>query len=94
MEKKGATLSAEFSVKVSDEKAEVEFWYSSNNAMALDFLKEFDQYAHKLDGYVNFTPRFVTWACPTCEKQFKKEECFSDGRYCAPNHVRTEFMNV
>ena len=44
--KQGATLSAEFTVKVSEEAANVEFWYSSNNALALDFLKEFDQYAH------------------------------------------------
>ena len=92
--KQGATLSAEFTVQMSEEAADVEFWYSSNNALALDFLKEFDQYAHQLDGYINFTPRFVTWACPYCEETFIKEECLSGGLYCAPNHVRTEFMNV
>jgi hypothetical protein len=90
----GATLSAEFKVKGIDTQADIEFWYSSNNVLALDFLKEFDIYAHKLKGFINFTPRFVTWACPMCEKQFKKEECLSDGLYCAPNHARTEFMNV
>lgn len=81
-------------MKVTEEAADVEFWYSSNNALALDFLKEFDQYAHQLDGFVRFTPRFVTWACPYCEDSFIKEECLSGGLYCAPNHVRTEFMNV
>jgi len=60
----------------------------------LDFLKEFDEYAHGFEGYVNFTPRFVTWACPNCEGQFVKEECMSEGKYCAPNHARTQFMNV
>ena len=88
-EKQGATLSAEFTVKISDEKVNVEFWYSSNNKLALDFLKEFDKYAHQLEGYMDFTPRFVTWACPNCESTFIGEECLSEGKYCAPNHVRT-----
>lgn len=92
--KQSATLSAEFNVKASEHQADIEFWYSSNNVRALDFLKEFDNYAHQLGTYVTFTPRFVTWACPMCESSFKKEECLSDGKYCAPNHIRTEFMNV
>ena len=66
-EKRQATLSAEFKVKAADRQADIEFWYSSNNVRALDFLKEFDNYAHKLEGYITFTPRFVTWACPMCE---------------------------
>ena len=40
---KGATLSAEFTVKTTNDKVNVEYWYSSTNVRALDFLKEFDQ---------------------------------------------------
>lgn len=87
----GATLSAEFSVKEKGATADVEIWYSSNNQRALDFVKEFDRYAHKLAGYVNITPRFVTWGCPGCRKDFKNAECFSDGKYCAPNHMKDDF---
>lgn len=60
---KNGTLSAEFSVKTVEGNPDIEFWYSSNNVLALDFLKEFDVYAHKLEGYINFSPRFVTYAC-------------------------------
>ena len=51
-EQTGATLSAEFAVKEKGAWADIEFWYSSNNQRALDFIKEFDKYAHKLAGYV------------------------------------------
>ena len=66
----GATLSAEFTVKVAKGVIDMEFWYSSNNIRSLDFLKEFDKYAKGFEGLVNFTPRFVTWACPNCDHQF------------------------
>ena len=90
----GATLSAEFAVKEKGLTADIEIWYSSNNQRALDFIKEFDKYAHKLAGYVNIHPRFVTWGCPACTKDFKDEECFSDGKYCAPNHVKDDFNRI
>lgn len=41
-----ATLSAEFSIKNEHDYSMMEFWYSSNNVLALDFLKEFDDYRH------------------------------------------------
>lgn len=72
----------------------VEFWYSSNNVLALDFLKEFAEKAKGLKGYMKFTPRFVTHPCPTCSDEYKKDECYSDGKYCAPNHIRTSNSNV
>ena len=93
-QRQGATLSAEFAVKEKSSKVDLEFWYSSNNQLALDFIKEFDRYAHKLDGYINITPRFVTWGCPVCTEDFKKEECFGSGQYCAPNHVKDDFNRV
>ena len=92
--KVGATLSAEFAVKEKSSTVDVELWYSSNNQLALDFIKEFDRYAHKLRGYITITPRFVTWGCPVCTEDFKKEECFGNGEYCAPNHVKDDFNRV
>ena len=89
-----ATLSAEFAVKAMAQDAKVEIWYSSNNQRSLDFIKEFDKYAHDLQDVVDITPHFVTWACPSCTDQFKKEECFSNGAYCAPNHVKDDFNRV
>jgi hypothetical protein len=45
-QKLGATLSAEFAVKEKSTTADVEIWYSSNNQRSMDFVKEFDRYAH------------------------------------------------
>lgn len=61
-----ATLSAEFTMQNPENFASLEFWYSSNNVLALDFIKEFDHYIHDLADYIEFTPRFVTWGCPAC----------------------------
>jgi len=83
-----ATLSAEFTIQNPHNYSDVEFWYSSNNILALDFIKEFDKYRHQLGDWLNFRPRFVTWACPACTAEFKQDECFGNGKYCAPNTNR------
>ena len=90
----GATLSAEFNLQHPDDKVEMELWYSSDNTLALDFIKEFDKYVHELQDYIDFVPRFVTWACPMCTDEFKQEECYGDGQYCAPNHAKSFTNNI
>jgi hypothetical protein len=84
-----ATLSAEFIMQAPDNNVEFEFWYSSNNVLALDFIHDFDKYMPELQDYVTFKPRFVTWGCPMCTDDFKKNECFGDGKYCSPNGQQT-----
>lgn len=32
------------------------------------------------------TPHFVTFDCKDCDEEFKKKECFDNGRFCALNH--------
>lgn len=86
LHKEPVTLSAEFVMKHPDNTVEMELWYSSANVLALDFIKEFDKYMKDLQEYLDFTPRFVTWGCTACTKDFKQRECFSSGKYCAPNH--------
>ena len=94
LNKPGGTLSAEFNSPNIEEKVHVELWFSSNNVLALDFIKEFDKYVHLLEDRVDFEPRFVTWACPYCSDDYKAEECFGNGKYCAPNHERSSYSNV
>ena len=89
-----ATLSAEFIMQSPDNDVNIEFWYSSNNVLALDFIHDFDKYMPDLQYFVNFRPRFVTWGCPMCTEDFKKTECFGDGKYCAPNHSKSLSNNV
>jgi hypothetical protein len=40
----------------------------------------------------SFTPKIVTWACTSCDAEFKRKECLSNGRYCAMNHKGTYIM--
>lgn len=88
------TLSAEFVVPHPDNTVEMELWYSSSNTLALDFVKEFDKYMVDLQDYIDFTPRYVTWGCTGCSPSFKAKECYSGGKYCAPNHGFMRGMNV
>ena len=70
-----------------DNTVEWSLWYTSSNDRALDFIKYFeDDMVRFKPEEIEFTPKLVTWACPTCESDFKKRECVSDGRYCAMNH--------
>lgn len=88
------TLSAEFTMPNIEDKVHVELWFSSNNVLALDFIKEFDKYMHELEGRVEFEPRYVTWECTFCADEYKADECFGNGTYCAPNHERSAYSNV
>lgn len=42
---------------------------------------------------VEFQPRFVTWACPRCDPEYKKQNCYSDGKYCAMQHSEVENLD-
>ena len=87
-------LAAQFDVKNAAGVADVELWYSSNSVRALDFIKEMDNYAHRLGDNVNIKPRYVTWSCQACDFQFRQDECFSNGKYCAPNHIKDDFHRI
>jgi hypothetical protein len=42
-----------------------------------------------------FTPRILTFSCPTCPKAIKEANCFSEGKYCpyAPKFTAAEELN-
>lgn len=86
-EKVKASLSAEFKMKNPDNRVEYELWYSSVDDRARDFLSYFKQYAVMFGRHAKFTPHFVTWPCPNCDEEFKKEECVSDGLYCTAPYI-------
>jgi hypothetical protein len=84
---KKAALSAEFILKNLDNKVKWSIWYTSANDKALDFIKNFrDTQKGLADAQVDFSPKIVTWSCTSCDSDFKKKECLSNGRYCAMNH--------
>jgi len=73
-------------------KVHMELWYSSYNTEAIDFIKEFDKTMHKMQDYMTFRPRFITWGCEYCDKSFKRTNCVSNGKYCAPNHMQNDYV--
>lgn len=82
-----ASLSAEFVFKNQDNKVKWELWYTSTNDKALDFVRNFREnnkliIADKATA-AQFSPHIVTWACTTCDAEFKRKNCLSNGRYCA-----------
>lgn len=36
----------------------------------------------------------MTWSCEFCTDQYKSEECFGNGKFCAPNHERASYSNI
>jgi hypothetical protein len=84
-----ASLSAEFVLKNQDNKVKWELWYTSTNDKALDFVRNFRENYKLMGEEAQFNPRIVTWACTSCDAEFKRKECLSNGRYCAMNHKGT-----
>lgn len=84
-----ASLSAEFIFKNQDNKVKWELWYTSTNDKALDFVRNFRDNYQLMGAEAQFNPRIVTWACTSCDAEFKRKECLSNGRYCAMNHKGT-----
>jgi len=55
------------------------------------FLKNMGEFLGPILNNIKFDPSFVTWACPHCDKAFKKDHCLSDGKYCASHMVQGLF---
>lgn len=81
-----AALTAEFVFKNKENKVKWELWYTSTNDKALDFVRNFRDQFLQLGPETEFSPHIVTWSCTSCDADFKRKECLSNGRYCAMNH--------
>jgi len=81
-----AALLVKFELPRPDNRVEYDIWYSSIDDRALDFITDFQTYDEMLSEDVLMTPHFVTWPCSDCDEDFKKKECFGDGKYCAIMH--------
>ena len=79
-EVKKIAVIAMFELDKPDNRVEDDYFYTSSNDRALDFIKYFYEDMVKFDPKdVVFTPKFVTWSCTSCDSDFKKKECVSDG---------------
>lgn len=76
-------LMASFDIVHPDNRVEWDFWYSSSNEKALEFLRGYRENQHKLGDKTLFTPHFSFWSCVECDNKLKRDMCFGDGKYCA-----------
>jgi len=74
---------AEFKMEKPDDRVEYDLWYTSSSDRALDFISDFKMYDNKFGEKVLFTPHFVFWKCPYCEKSYLDNDCYAKGKYCA-----------
>jgi hypothetical protein len=72
-----------FDMSRPDNRVEYDFWYSSSNEAALDFLQDFMKVDKRFGSSVLMTPRFVFWECIDCDEEMVNTQCYGGGKYCA-----------
>ena len=77
------SMNIEFNMKHPDDFVKSQMWYTSSDDKSLDFIKNMGEYLRPLVKEMSFQPKFVTWSCEDCDVEFKKQNCLSDGKYCA-----------
>ena len=79
----GATL--KFDLARPDNRVEYDVWFSPTSSRIMDFLQRFAKIDHRLNTMVLMTPHFVYGTCPDshCTEQYKRRNCYGDGKYCA-----------
>ena len=85
---------ATFDVTNRQNTVEVDLWYSTSLDLGMNLATELAAMSltYSVDHAKKplFTPRIATFRCLMCEKEFKEENCMSDGGYCAytPNFYK------
>ena len=64
----------------------MEVFYTSSDDYSMDFIRNMARYIEPMVKQVKFEPRSVSYACRNCDSDWKRENCLSDGRYCAMLH--------
>ena len=68
-------------MKHPDNRVEWDFWYTSSNNKAYEFLKGYHEFQQKLGSKTLFTPHFFFWSCTECDDNIIETDCFSKGKY-------------
>lgn len=83
--KEHIALMATFEMDRPDNRVEYDFWYTSSDDRALDFLRDFKENHLAFGADVQMTPHFAFWTCDQCDDAILKRDCFGNGDYCAIN---------
>lgn len=85
MKNQHIALLASFELDKPDDWVEVDFWYTSSDDRALDFLRDYRENHLKLESKVLLEPHFAFWTCEKCDKAVLERDCYGNGAYCAIN---------
>ena len=81
--KKDVFIKIDLSIARPDNRVEYELWYSSILDLSKNQLVDLGKYQKPFGNHTLFTPRIVTFSCPTCPAAIQNAMCFSKGQYCA-----------
>ena len=76
-------IKAQFEMSHPDNRVEYELWYSSILDVDGNTLAQLGINQHALKDQALFTPRVLTYACPQCSADLKRDSCLAEGAYCA-----------
>lgn len=83
--KKHIALLTSFEIDRPDNRVEYDFWYTSSDDRALDFLRDYKENHVQLGDKVLMSPHFAFWTCENCDEEVLKRDCYGNGAYCAIN---------
>jgi hypothetical protein len=88
-------IKIDLSLSRPDNRVEYELWYSSILDLSKDQLVDLGKYQKPFGNHTLFTPRILTFSCPTCPQAIKEANCFSEGKYCPyqPKFTAVEELN-
>lgn len=87
-EKKQIKVNVHFQSPPKRERVQFQYWFTSSDERSMVFLQQLATLmGQQAFDRVDFEPKFVTWACPTCSKEFIGTNCMSGGQYCG--HIQS-----
>jgi len=78
----GVVVQVDLGLVRPDNRVEYELWYASILDLPRDFIQQMGEYHKPFGKSALFTPRVVTFACETCPKLIRENQCLSNGKYC------------
>lgn len=78
-----------FDLARPDNRVEYDVWFTPTNQRVMDFLQRFAKVDAAFHSLVLMTPHFVYGQCPAghCSEQYKKDNCYGDGKYCVHDNT-------
>lgn len=76
------SLMAAFDIRHPDNRVEWDLWFSSNEEIALNFLKNYREFHEKLGNQTLFTPHYTFTDFPRSMQNKMEDDCLSKGKYC------------